>query len=226
MFHGSPHKLTHLRAGSWVTPHQEDAAVFGVPWSSHELKSTHQKDGRPPKTLRFKEEAPEDHPVYVYRVAKGDIRPAATNTGANYDWNHQVHGKTKVELVNTIPSWKEQLMPFKSEAQRRKFYALKAEGKMSQKTIDEWQAETPKKLPDRLKKHAYVSGQRAALEKLGFDAESFEEFAQEDDTADALPNVNKLDAPNGTETKQDKLINPASPWTGSTPFVENKVVDI
>lgn len=43
-------------------------------------------------------------------------------------------------------------MSFKSEAQRRKFYALKAEGKMDQKTIDEWEKDTPKNLPDKLPK--------------------------------------------------------------------------
>ena len=44
-------------------------------------------------------------------------------------------------------------MPFKSEAQRRKFYALKKKGKMSQATIDRWEEETKgKKLPKRVKK--------------------------------------------------------------------------
>ena len=43
-------------------------------------------------------------------------------------------------------------MPFKSEAQRRKFYQLKGQGSMSQKTIDEWEADTPKHLPERIKK--------------------------------------------------------------------------
>jgi hypothetical protein len=44
-------------------------------------------------------------------------------------------------------------VPFKSKAQIRKFYQLKAEGKMSQETIDQWMAETPnpKKLPNRVK---------------------------------------------------------------------------
>jgi len=41
-------------------------------------------------------------------------------------------------------------MPFKSKAQRRKFYALKAEGKMDQRTIDEWEAETSGGLPEKL----------------------------------------------------------------------------
>lgn len=45
-------------------------------------------------------------------------------------------------------------MPFKSEAQRRKFYALKAQGKMDQKTIDEWNKDTPKNLPQKLHKQA------------------------------------------------------------------------
>lgn len=43
-------------------------------------------------------------------------------------------------------------MPFKSEAQRRKFYALRAQGKMDQKTIDEWESETPDNIPKRLTK--------------------------------------------------------------------------
>lgn len=42
-------------------------------------------------------------------------------------------------------------MPFQSKAQRRKFYALKNEGKMDQATIDEWEKETPKIIPERVK---------------------------------------------------------------------------
>ena len=41
-------------------------------------------------------------------------------------------------------------MPFKSQAQRRKFYALKREGKMTQSKIDEWEKDTPKSLPEKL----------------------------------------------------------------------------
>lgn len=41
-------------------------------------------------------------------------------------------------------------MPFKSKAQRRKFYALKSQGKMSQSKIDEWEKETPKHLPEKV----------------------------------------------------------------------------
>lgn len=41
-------------------------------------------------------------------------------------------------------------MPFKSEAQRRKFYQLKKQGKMSQQKIDEWESETPKNIPKRV----------------------------------------------------------------------------
>ncbi|NDC22659.1 MAG: hypothetical protein EBZ49_00790 [Proteobacteria bacterium] len=47
---------------------------------------------------------------------------------------------------------------FKSKSQRRKFYALKAEGKMDQKTIDEWESETPDKLPERITKKAFWLG--------------------------------------------------------------------
>lgn len=50
-------------------------------------------------------------------------------------------------------------MPFKSKAQRRKFYALKAEGKMDQKTIDEWESKTPNRIPEK------VASIKLALEK-------------------------------------------------------------
>ena len=43
-------------------------------------------------------------------------------------------------------------MPFKSEAQRRKFYELVKTGQMKQATVDEWEKATPKgkKLPERV----------------------------------------------------------------------------
>lgn len=42
-------------------------------------------------------------------------------------------------------------MPFKSEAQRRKFAELVKQGKMSQSTFDQWNTETGKtKLPDKV----------------------------------------------------------------------------
>jgi len=41
-------------------------------------------------------------------------------------------------------------MPFKSQAQRRKFAQLLVEGKISDKTFEEWNRETGrKKLPER-----------------------------------------------------------------------------
>lgn len=42
-------------------------------------------------------------------------------------------------------------MPFKSQAQRRKFGSLVAQGKMSQGTFDEWNSATgTTKLPERV----------------------------------------------------------------------------
>jgi hypothetical protein len=58
-------------------------------------------------------------------------------------------------------------MPFKSEAQRRKLYALEAEGKLKKGTCEKWEAETPKgiKLPERLTpKKAHGEGVKEALE--------------------------------------------------------------
>src|SRR6185437_12445492 len=46
----------------------------------------------------------------------------------------------------------EESMPFKSQAQRRKFAQLLVEGKISDKTFEEWNRETgSKKLPERTK---------------------------------------------------------------------------
>ena len=44
-------------------------------------------------------------------------------------------------------------MPFKSQAQRRKFAQLLVEGKISNETYEEWNRETGgRKLPERVKK--------------------------------------------------------------------------
>jgi hypothetical protein len=46
-------------------------------------------------------------------------------------------------------------MPFKSQAQRRKFAQLLVEGKISPQTYEEWNRETGKtKLPERVKRKA------------------------------------------------------------------------
>jgi hypothetical protein len=46
-------------------------------------------------------------------------------------------------------------MPFKSQAQRRKFAQLLVQGKISNETFEEWNRETgAKKLPERVKRKA------------------------------------------------------------------------
>jgi len=46
-------------------------------------------------------------------------------------------------------------MPFKSQAQRRKFAELLVQGKISPETFEEWNRETgKKKLPERVKRKA------------------------------------------------------------------------
>jgi len=55
-------------------------------------------------------------------------------------------------------------MPFKSQAQRRKFAQLLVEGKISNQTFEEWNRETGgKKLPERVesKPRARKTGTRA-----------------------------------------------------------------
>jgi hypothetical protein len=49
-------------------------------------------------------------------------------------------------------------MPFKSQAQRRKFAQLLVDGKISNETYEEWNRETGrKKLPERVKSKAKTS---------------------------------------------------------------------
>ena len=52
-------------------------------------------------------------------------------------------------------------MPFKSQAQRRKFAELLVQGKISDKTFEEWNRETgAKKLPERAKPKAKTTRKR------------------------------------------------------------------
>ena len=52
-------------------------------------------------------------------------------------------------------------MPFKSQAQRRKFAELLVEGKISPDTFEEWNRETgSKRLPERVKKRASAKAKR------------------------------------------------------------------
>ena len=53
-------------------------------------------------------------------------------------------------MNSLIEYWIKKEAAFKSKAQRRKFYALKALGKMDQKTINEWESTTPKKIPEKV----------------------------------------------------------------------------
>jgi hypothetical protein len=62
-------------------------------------------------------------------------------------------------------------MPFKSQAQRRKFYAMKARGEISPKVVEEFERSTPKgkKLPEKvapkgISKAAFIKGFRKALQ--------------------------------------------------------------
>jgi hypothetical protein len=62
-------------------------------------------------------------------------------------------------------------MPFKSQAQRRKFAQLLVEGKISNETFEEWNRETGrKKLPERAKRKSAArkkSTRRAARRGVG-----------------------------------------------------------
>ena len=54
-------------------------------------------------------------------------------------------------------------MPFKSQAQRRKFAALLVEGKISPKTFEEWNRETGSaRLPERVAKRPKKTAKKGA----------------------------------------------------------------
>ena len=57
-------------------------------------------------------------------------------------------------------------MPFKSQAQRRKFAQLLVEGKISPQTFEEWNRETGgRKLPERVKTTRRTAKKRSAARK-------------------------------------------------------------
>ena len=75
-------------------------------------------------------------------------------------------------------------MPFKSQAQRRKFYAMANKGEIADATVKHWEDATgDKKLPERItKKASYLSGSEAAFAQF---------YKHAEDTASAWdePNV-------------------------------------
>ena len=59
-------------------------------------------------------------------------------------------------------------MPFKSQAQRRKFAQLLVEGKISNETFEEWNRETgAKKLPERVKRKASAGARKKKKKTAG-----------------------------------------------------------
>ena len=57
-------------------------------------------------------------------------------------------------------------MPFKSQAQRRKFAQLLVEGKISNETFEEWSRETGgRKLPERVKRKRSAGRKKKTAKK-------------------------------------------------------------
>jgi hypothetical protein len=58
-------------------------------------------------------------------------------------------------------------MPFKSQAQRRKFAQLLLEGKISNQTFEEWNRETGSaKLPERVKPKAKKKARKKSVKRV------------------------------------------------------------
>ncbi len=81
-----------------------------------------------------------------------DVVPGASCLDAGHGGNGGVdahHGSTAPRAAIASP------MPFKSQAQRRKFAELLVKGEISPETYEEWNRETgSKKLPERVTKKA------------------------------------------------------------------------
>ena len=87
-------------------------------------------------------------------------------------------------------------MPFQSDSQRRKFYALKNEGKMDQSTIDEWEDETPKKLPEKVASTAmsrYVANKMHGTSPKKLMSKYFKDHASKSEKAVRQPLRHKKD---------------------------------
>lgn len=118
-YHGSRQKLSSLRKGSYVTPYKYDASIFAIPWSTSDLivnDSLSSIKGRPPEMLFLKDDANiDDMPLYIYKVKNIETQEADTNTGESYPWNRVTKEEAslknkKMELIETIPSWKERFL--------------------------------------------------------------------------------------------------------------------
>lgn len=59
-------------------------------------------------------------------------------------------------------------MPFKSEAQRKKFIVLEKQGKLKPGTVKAWEEETPAQLPKRVGKSAKISPTSTSYTKKRF----------------------------------------------------------
>jgi hypothetical protein len=79
-------------------------------------------------------------------------------------------------------------MPFKSKAQRRLFYAKMNRGEISKKTIDEWEKDTPKNIPER-KKEASMDEDIKGLRKAFLEEDGGAWIAGEDLHKEAAANV-------------------------------------
>ena len=71
--------------------------------------------------------------------------------------------KSWEEIERASSPLQENVMPFKSQAQRRKFAQLLVEGKISNETFEEWNRETgSKRLPERVGRKRIAAKQASA----------------------------------------------------------------
>ena len=70
--------------------------------------------------------------------------------------------KSWEEVEREGPPFQEHVMPFKSQAQRRKFAQLLVEGKISNETFEEWNRETGgTHLPERVGRRRAATNKRS-----------------------------------------------------------------
>jgi hypothetical protein len=96
--------------------------------------------------------------LVLIRHRRGQRRPFSVVSANAGPASSAVLAEAAAQKVHAIIGSTGGVMPFKSQAQRRKFAQLLVDGKISDETFEEWNRETgSKKLPERVRSKSKVS---------------------------------------------------------------------
>jgi hypothetical protein len=94
VYHGTDQELTHIKKGSYVTPFLHAARLWGVKWSYEQLISI--DPNKVGETLRFRAQAIESSPLFVYvnELDETQLEKTTTNQDVLYPYIY----KTRLDL--------------------------------------------------------------------------------------------------------------------------------